>query len=59
MTLPEHSCIFLSPPHLGGAEQEFVQEAFDSNYIAPVGPQVDAFEKAFSEYTGIRHCVAL
>ena len=51
--------IFLSPPHLGDFEQEFVQNAFESNYIAPLGPQVDAFEKTFSEYTGIRYCVAL
>ena len=51
--------IFLSPPHLGDFEQKFVQNAFESNYIAPLGPQVDAFEKAFSEYTGIEHCVAL
>jgi dTDP-4-amino-4,6-dideoxygalactose transaminase len=51
--------IFLSPPHMGELEQQFVRDAFDSNFIAPVGPQVDAFEKAFSEYTGIRHCVAL
>ncbi|UCE64354.1 MAG: DegT/DnrJ/EryC1/StrS family aminotransferase, partial [Nitrospirota bacterium] len=51
--------IFLSPPHMGGNELEFVKEAFASNYIAPLGPQVDAFEKAFSEYTGIKHCVAL
>ncbi|NDY74562.1 aminotransferase DegT [Desulfobacter hydrogenophilus] len=51
--------IFLSPPHMGALEQQFVWDAFNSNYIAPVGPQVDAFEKEFSEYTGIRHCVAL
>ena len=37
----------------------FVQEAFDSNYTAPLGPQVDAFEKEFSEYTGIKNCLAL
>ena len=55
--LPER--IFLSPPHMGGDEIRFVEEAFDSNYIAPLGPQVDAFEKEFSEYTGIKHCVAL
>ena len=40
-------------------ERKFVKEAFDSNYIAPLGPQVDAFEKKFSEYTGIKHCLAL
>jgi dTDP-4-amino-4,6-dideoxygalactose transaminase len=51
--------IFLSPPHVGKIELELVKEAFESNYIAPQGPQVDAFEKSFSEYTGIEHCVAL
>jgi len=51
--------LFLSPPHLGIHEAEFVRQAFKSNYIAPLGPQVDAFEKAFSDYTGIPHCVAL
>ncbi|MCD5401199.1 pyridoxal phosphate-dependent aminotransferase, partial [candidate division NPL-UPA2 bacterium] len=35
--------IFLSPPHMSGLELDFVQEAFESNYIAPLGPQVDAF----------------
>ena len=51
--------IFLSPPHMGGEEMRFVQEAFESNYIAPLGPQVDAFEREFAEYVGIKHCVAL
>ncbi|MDX2095829.1 MAG: DegT/DnrJ/EryC1/StrS family aminotransferase [Alphaproteobacteria bacterium] len=51
--------IFLSPPHLGGNEQRYVNEAFASNYIAPLGPMVDAFEREFAEYTGIPHCVAL
>lgn len=51
--------LFLSPPHLGGREQEFVRQAFESNYIAPLGPMVDAFEQEFSSYTGIPHCVAL
>ena len=37
----------------------FVKEAFESNYIAPLGPQVDAFEKEFAEYIGIKHCLAL
>ena len=45
--------IFLSPPHMGGEEMRFVQEAFESNYIAPLGPQVDAFEREFAEYVGI------
>jgi dTDP-4-amino-4,6-dideoxygalactose transaminase len=51
--------IFLSPPHLGGEELDFVQQAFDSNYIAPLGPMVDAFEQEFAEYVGIKHCLAL
>jgi len=51
--------LFLSPPHLGGDEERRVAEAFASNYIAPLGPQVDAFEAAFSEYTGLPHCLAL
>ena len=51
--------IFLSPPHMGGREQVLVQEAFASNYIAPLGPMVDAFEREFSAYIGIPHCVAL
>ena len=51
--------IFLSPPQMGGDELRFVHEAFESNYIAPLGPQVDAFEKEFAEYVGIKHCVAV
>jgi dTDP-4-amino-4,6-dideoxygalactose transaminase len=51
--------LFLSPPHLGGSEQARVAEAFASNYIAPLGPQVDAFEAAFAELTGIPHCLAV
>ena len=51
--------IFLSPPHMCGEEMRFVEEAFESNYIAPLGPQVDAFEREFAEYVGIKHCVAV
>ena len=51
--------IFLSPPHMGGEELRFIKEAFKSNYIAPLGPQVDAFEQEFAEYTGIKHCAAV
>ncbi|MGD0259759.1 MAG: DegT/DnrJ/EryC1/StrS family aminotransferase [Verrucomicrobiota bacterium] len=51
--------LFLSPPHMGGEELELVREAFASNYIAPLGPMVDAFEREFAEYTGIPHCLAL
>ena len=51
--------IFLSPPHMGGSELDYVKAAFDSNYIAPLGPMVDAFENAFAEKVGIAHAVAL
>ena len=51
--------IFLSPPHMSGNEQRYIREAFESNYVAPLGPQVDAFEKEFAEKTGISHAVAL
>jgi dTDP-4-amino-4,6-dideoxygalactose transaminase len=44
---------------MSGEESTLVQEAFASNYIAPIGPMVDAFEREFSAYTGIPHCVAL
>ena len=42
--------IFLSPPHMTGNEGEFIQQAFDSNWIAPLGPHVDAFEKEVANY---------
>jgi dTDP-4-amino-4,6-dideoxygalactose transaminase len=51
--------IFLSPPHMSGKELFYVKEAFKSNYIAPLGPQVDAFEKEMCNYTGASHAVAL
>lgn len=51
--------IYLSPPHMGGEEIKFVQEAFESNYIAPLGPQVDAFEREFTEMVGIPHAAAV
>jgi len=44
---------------MGGDELRFVKDAFESNYIAPLGPQVDAFEREFSEHVGIKHCLAL
>ncbi len=51
--------IFLSPPHMGGQELEFVKEAFESNYIAPLGPHVDAFEREFAEMVSIPHVAAV
>jgi pyridoxal phosphate-dependent aminotransferase EpsN len=51
--------IYLSPPHLGGEELLFVEEAFESNYIAPMGPQVDAFEEEFCAKVGAKHAAAV
>lgn len=51
--------IWLSPPHMSGAEINFVQEAFESNWIAPVGPHIDAFEKEVANYIQVEHAVAL
>jgi len=59
MPKPDRKRIFLSPPHMGGEEQRFVQEAFDSNYIAPLGPQVDAFEREFCQKVGTGHALAV
>lgn len=44
---------------MGNDELRFIQEAFQSNFIAPLGPQVDAFEREFSEKTGVRHALAV
>ena len=51
--------IFLSPPHLDGNERELLLQAFDSNWITTLGPQVDAFEKEICEWTGIASAAAL
>lgn len=54
-----HERIYLSPPHMGKAEKRFVEEAFATNWIAPVGPHLEAFEEEFCEVTGAKHAVAL
>ena len=51
--------IYLSAPHLGGYERQFVEEAFRSNWIAPLGPNVDAFERELAEYVEIGHAAAV
>jgi len=53
------SKIWLSSPHMGGDEMTFVQEAFDTNWVAPVGPHIPAFEGALATYVGVHHCAAL
>ncbi|WP_315788883.1 DegT/DnrJ/EryC1/StrS family aminotransferase [Fischerella sp. JS2] len=51
--------ILLSTPHIGDLELEFVKEAFDTNWIAPVGPQIDAFEQEFCQVTGAGDAAAV
>lgn len=51
--------IFLSAPHMGGNELKYIQEAFDANYIAPIGEQITKFEEAICLYTGAKYVVAL
>jgi len=55
----KNSRIFLSAPHMCGDELELVKEAFASNYIAPLGSQVDAFEKEFARKMGAKYATAL
>ncbi|MUG92006.1 pyridoxal phosphate-dependent aminotransferase [Scytonema sp. UIC 10036] len=51
--------ILLSTPHMGDEELAFVQEAFETNWIAPVGPHVNAFEQEFCQVIGASHAAAL
>ena len=51
--------IFLSPPFVGDEERRLVSRAFDSNYIAPCGPQVDEFERRLAALSGRKYAVAV
>lgn len=53
-----NSKIWLSSPHMGGNEQKFVQEAFDTNWIAPLGPNVTGFELDLEKYLDHNHHIA-
>lgn len=48
----------LSPPHMSGNEIDYIHEAFQSNFIAPVGKNIDCFEKSIKEFTGSPYCVS-
>lgn len=56
---PVHEKIYLASPHMSGLEQKYIEEAFKTNWIAPIGPNVDAFEKEVAEYVGIKSGAAL
>jgi dTDP-4-amino-4,6-dideoxygalactose transaminase len=51
--------ILLSTPHMGDREHQFVTEAFETNWIAPIGPHVNAFEQEFCEVVGSSHAAAV
>jgi len=55
----ENKRIWLSSPHMGHQELEFVQDAFATNWIAPLGPHVDGFEQDIASFTGVSHVAAL
>ena len=54
-----HSRIFLSPPHMSGREELYIKEAFASNWVAPLGPNVTAFEKEVAAYAGVKGALAV
>lgn len=53
------SRIHLSTPHMGGKEMKYIIDAFESNWIAPLGPNVDAFEKEIASFVGVKEAVAV
>jgi dTDP-4-amino-4,6-dideoxygalactose transaminase len=59
MAKPLPPKIWLSSPHMGGNEANYVQNAFDTNWIAPLGPHVDGFEVQLQDYLNIGHAAAL
>ena len=57
--MPTNSKIWLSSPHMGGGELNYVNEAYHSNWVAPIGPNVDRFESDIQMFTGSKHCAVL
>jgi dTDP-4-amino-4,6-dideoxygalactose transaminase len=57
MTNPKR--IYLSPPDMSGNEMKYIQHAFDQNWVAPLGPNVDAFENILADYCGVNFVAAL
>lgn len=53
------SRVWLSSPHLGDKELKYVKEAFDTNWVAPLGPNVDEFERQIAENIGVKSAAAL
>lgn len=59
VTHSKASRIYLSPPHMTGREQQFINRAFESNWIAPLGPNVDAFESEIAQYVRVNEAVVV
>ena len=57
--MPKNKRIYLSSPHMGGGEINYINIAFKQNWIAPLGPNVDNFEKVLANYIGVKHTAAL
>ena len=55
----KESKIWLSSPHMGGEEIKFIRQAFDSNWVAPLGPNVNGFEQDLQVYSGVDNAAAL
>lgn len=57
--MSERNRIYLASPHMSGLEQRYINEAFTSNWVAPLGPNIDAFEQELADYVGSAGAVAL
>lgn len=57
--MTEKSRIFLSSPHMSGREQNYIKEAFETNWIAPLGPNVDEFERELARYVNVKGAAAV
>ncbi|HOC37584.1 MAG TPA: aminotransferase class I/II-fold pyridoxal phosphate-dependent enzyme [Tenuifilaceae bacterium] len=51
--------IWLSSPHMSGREMRYINEAFDTNWVSPLGPNVTGFEQELASYLKVNHCAAL
>lgn len=59
MRSQDYDRLYLSPPHLGRHELNYLHKAIEDNWVAPTGPNLDGFERDICEFTGAQHCVAL
>jgi pyridoxal phosphate-dependent aminotransferase EpsN len=59
MKFDSNKKIYLSPPHMNGEENIYIEDAINSNWVAPLGPHVDAFEKEVASYVGVKYAAAL